>query len=789
METPRFTTKFSLSAHVYKPPQNEEGEISASVNRLKDLFPLDIDPSDHPTILYIVGNLFVPGTVNKNDDAVSIENGLKMYKAFEGQQINIEHSRGSIVGYIVKAGLSEFGTDRILSEEEVIDANKPYNVAVVIAIWRVADRDLVQYIVESAESDSLTKNDLSLSFEVGFNSYSIVILPKGANNLALVEEKIEEGSDKFKSYDKTLKLRGGSGVLANKKVARELDWPIIPLGGGIVATPAAAVKGLAVILPEEEEIEEEEIEEEDNDSEVEAKTGIKYEYSSTQCTLSAEDALPFLGYASTIAEEDVYYGEEGAASKYGRETETHVTVKYGIKSNDIEPIQKVLEGCGPIKATLGKVSAFQNVDKPYDVIKVDVISDDLCALNALIEQSCDHDKTFPVYFPHLTICYVKKGVAYKYIGYAGFEGKELIFNSVTWSPAKGEKQEIYLGKNLCDSNSQVVNSQDTSIANNLCVSAERLTQSIKANVLSVLEQQAKIGGKLYAVKVDSSFNPTESDKHGFYTYLSTAILNLSTNKEKNTKESVSSFTTLSSINNNTMKLEDIKQAIASVKTVEDLPSVMANVATFADIIAKASEEHVKAKEAADKAKATAEATLAEVQAKLDLLSKSHNDLLAAQKAAAADATFQTRMAAVEEVFAFDDESRSDIVSEIKACETDESFTVWMTKAKRLYKGYLKAAFPPVDEKKKMEDEKKKEDDEACKAAAAKVAAEKALEVAKANVVSSDVTNHIETTTQSLKEKFKALASKNIRFGGESAGEITAKLDKRIKKTGTLSRNQ
>jgi hypothetical protein len=52
-----------------------------------------------------------------------------------------------------------------------------------------------------------------------------------------------------------------------------------------------------------------------------------------------------------------------------------------------------------------------------------------------------------------------------------------------------------------------------------------------------------------------------------------------------------------------------------------------------------------------------------------------------------------------------------------------------------------------------------------------------------------VSNGLEVTAQSLKEKYKALASKNIRFGGESAGEITAKIDKRIKKTGTLARNQ
>lgn len=238
-----------------------------------------------------------------------------------------------------------------------------------------------------------------------------------------------------------------------------------------------------------------------------------------------------------------------------------------------------------------------------------------------------------------------------------------------------------------------------------------------------------------------------------------------------------------------MNLEDLKQAVAAVKSVEDLPTVMANVASFVDIIAKASEEQAAARAAAEQNAKNAEATLTEVKAQLEALSKSHNDLLAAQQAAAAEAAFQSRMAAVEEIFAFDDEARADVNEEIKACTNDEAFAKWMARAKRMYKGFMKKK----DEEKKTEkkdakasddmDEDDKKDGE-MKEKECEAASKTALASAKDNITDAAVHNSIEAgaTQESIVEQYKKTALKHIRIGGETAEELTAKAKATVKKT-------
>jgi hypothetical protein len=50
-----------------------------------------------------------------------------------------------------------------------------------------------------------------------------------------------------------------------------------------------------------------------------------------------------------------------------------------------------------------------------------------------------NQNTFPDYKPHLTLAYLKKGEAAKYVGDARFEGKKLTFDSLTFSPPPEER--------------------------------------------------------------------------------------------------------------------------------------------------------------------------------------------------------------------------------------------------------------------------------------------------------------------------------------------------------------
>jgi uncharacterized secreted protein with C-terminal beta-propeller domain len=230
-----------------------------------------------------------------------------------------------------------------------------------------------------------------------------------------------------------------------------------------------------------------------------------------------------------------------------------------------------------------------------------------------------------------------------------------------------------------------------------------------------------------------------------------------------------------------MTLDDLKTLQASVQSsdkLEDLKTAFANVALFAEEIAKASEQMALARKAAEETAATAKTSLEEVKAQLAALATQHNELVAAQAAAAADKLYQERMASVAEAFVFDDETRAEIIPEIKACADDAAFVKWMTRAKKLYKGWLKAEkappFEKKDEKKDEEDKKHEEEEECAKAA------QLALASAAAKVVDAPVTNALDLDASkglSLKEKLMAVASKNIRIGGKTvetlSQEITA----------------
>ena len=924
-KTPKYRTKFTVSAHVYTPSEKDIKESWASIDRLKGLMPDHINPANHPTILYVVGNLFVAGLLNKNDDAVTLEDALATYRSFEGQQINIEHSRGDVVGYIVKSGLSEFGTDRLITEDEARAANKPFNVAVVIALWKVVDHDLVRYILESAENG--TPNELSLSFEVGFDDYSIVTVPKGTANLSLVTRTIDPTTTDFLKWDMFLRANGGSGVHGSKRerVGRVLKNGMIPLGGGIVAMPAGPVKGLVPITADTAVLEEST---QGNKfvARQEADAGM-YEFSSTQVTFSSTDAADFLSYANTIPDEDLYNGEEDSPSeKYGRETEPHVTAYYGIKGNEAAPLELSLQGSGPVKVKLGEITAFVNENKPYDVLKVDVESDDLCRLHALIGESCDCEDQWPVYHPHLTVAYLKKGLSAKYIGDKRFAGKEYTFNSLTWSPAEGARSEIQLVSFLpaqitaesvynqeedylmsaipsrfiklppeCQATLRSLKEVDASLTHvditlsdgrvikSACILDEVTVQSdieytgdgVKITSVTpgvpiqaddptlrcpdktvdypTTRPEARLGAdvaqEIMDVKQRDPAFASEKEPYGDVSYADPgyqedkkkrypidteehiraawSYINQKKNADKYTSEQVSKIksrivsawkkkinpdgpesasaaleaiqaslaqlvNTLSSVKSLTtgvsqdktssMKnLDDLKQLQASIKTtdkVEDLREAFANVSKFAEVIALASEEQIRARQEAEEASKVATAAAAEAKARLEELSAKYEEIVAAQEAAAAEQAYQSRMATVEEVFAFDDDIRAELVDEIKACANDEAFASWLARAKKLFKSQIRAEtkvekkqekdMSKKDEMRPRDDEKDDGDDE-CDAAA-----KTALASAAQNVTDASVHNLVDPNAmagKSLFEKYKEAFANNVSIDGVTIKQL------------------
>ena len=159
-----------------------------------------------------------------------------------------------------------------------------------------------------------------------------------------------------------------------------------------------------------------------------------YSYSSTQVNLKNPVKSEVMEWCKkNIPDRHLYTDEENM----GRETTPHITVLYGILTEDSDKIVEVLiDEVPPIEATLGKITIFDNSDD-YDVVKIDVKSKDLNRLNKLLSDNIDNENKYPEYKPHVTIAYVKKGKGKLYSGSDAFEGRKLSFDTIRFS----DKQE------------------------------------------------------------------------------------------------------------------------------------------------------------------------------------------------------------------------------------------------------------------------------------------------------------------------------------------------------------
>jgi hypothetical protein len=170
--------------------------------------------------------------------------------------------------------------------------------------------------------------------------------------------------------------------------------------------------------------------------------------SSTQLNVTGEDATKVLAFGRKIDPADLYHGENGSDSygpEYGLEDKPHITALYGLTDADPEPVRKLLEEFGKVTATLGEVSLFENADKPYDVVKVDIHGEDLKRLNERL-RTLPHSSDFPDYHPHLTIAYVKKGTGQKYVGKKSFTGRKITFDTLHFSDTERNHTPIDLRK-------------------------------------------------------------------------------------------------------------------------------------------------------------------------------------------------------------------------------------------------------------------------------------------------------------------------------------------------------
>lgn len=240
---------FAAEIRAIEPDAYVLEEAKASLNDLKTLLPEGIDPENSPDLLFCAGNIAVAGIVNRNDDGMDKITVLNVYSKFKNKFINSEHSRKQVVGFVLHAGLSEVGTNRVISEQEAQNSDQPFNIALVFVVWKAVNPDLADKIVAASNPAHSDFNSLSLSFEMAFKGFYIAVLPDEDIAIAKATKLITPDAPDFAKWKKTLRAYKGNGkpLEGEGRTYRILPINTIPLGGGLVENPAAPVKGVAVI--------------------------------------------------------------------------------------------------------------------------------------------------------------------------------------------------------------------------------------------------------------------------------------------------------------------------------------------------------------------------------------------------------------------------------------------------------------------------------------------------------------------------------------------------------------
>lgn len=169
---------------------------------------------------------------------------------------------------------------------------------------------------------------------------------------------------------------------------------------------------------------------------------VRYDYSSCHIDVPSPLAEEIIEWGRTnVSDDDIYVTQKDPT--FGREDEIHVTILYGLHTDDAELVREILKDQGPVKVTLGKVDVFTNPYK-FDVVMIDVYSEDLSRLNSLLQKKLKFTNKYPVYNPHVTISYVKKGKGWKHAQTAIWDGRAFVCDYAVFSSKNGTKEWIAL---------------------------------------------------------------------------------------------------------------------------------------------------------------------------------------------------------------------------------------------------------------------------------------------------------------------------------------------------------
>ena len=245
----KFKTSFASSVRCLTSEEKDKFLAIASLDELRKIIPQEFFAEDKKDLFPIASNLAVVNMANANDDAISTETALSIYKSLVHKYLNAEHKRKNhTIGHIINSGFSKFNLNykegigsELLDESQIKDEKGPFNICYSAIIYKLVAPEIIDIVMESNNPESDNYLSVSSSWEIGFNEYSIVI--SKSKYLSDAVEIIKYTDERFAELDKILRYNGGSGKKDGNFIFRLLDSNPIFLGAALTTNPAASVAG------------------------------------------------------------------------------------------------------------------------------------------------------------------------------------------------------------------------------------------------------------------------------------------------------------------------------------------------------------------------------------------------------------------------------------------------------------------------------------------------------------------------------------------------------------------
>jgi hypothetical protein len=140
-----------------------------------------------------------------------------------------------------------------------------------------------------------------------------------------------------------------------------------------------------------------------------------------------------------------YLFEDQDDPSFGREKDIHITVLGDVTDTSLNNIRDAVNSEKTVDCCLGKMKLFVTNSK-YDVLHLEIINEEVQKLNAKLSKSIINNPRFPLFIPHVTICYLKKGFGENYLDNKYFYNQSFSIKSLTFSHKYGERHNFELGK-------------------------------------------------------------------------------------------------------------------------------------------------------------------------------------------------------------------------------------------------------------------------------------------------------------------------------------------------------